>query len=344
MRCSPPFSGVTDDTPLRVGLIGTGYIGTFVGGQFDRHRDATVSAITEIDEERRERTADSFSVPDEALYDDYREMLDDAALDAILIGTPHTLHYEQVLAGLDHGLHVFCDKPLATDLGHAEEIADRFEASDRTLMVGYQRHLNPSFIAARDRFADSPPRWITAEVTQNWLPRFVDAWRTDPDLSGGGMLYDTGSHLLDAVLWTSGLDPVRVSSKMTFVDDAERVDSEATVLIEFANGATANVTVSGDLPCVREHVHLWDDDGAVSIDGRQWEPRQVTEIDAENTESVPYIDHEGQTTKAEAFITAIENGSEPPATARDALAVTAVTEAAYESARADGEWVDVDLD
>ena len=335
---------MTHETPLRVGLVGTGYIGTFVGGQFDRHRDGTVSAITEIDAERRERTASTFSVPEDALYDDYRAMLDSESLDALLVGTPHTLHYEQVMAGLDHGLHVFCDKPLATDLGHAREITERFEASDRTLMVGYQRHLNPSFIAARERFSDSEPRWITAEVTQDWADRFADAWRTDPDLSGGGMLYDTGSHLLDAVLWTSGLEPTRVSSKMTFVDDERRVDSEATVLIEFANGGTANVTVSGDLPCVREHIHLWDDDGAVSLDGRQWEPRQVTEIDAANTESVPYIDHDGQTNKAEAFITAIDGGAEPPATARDALAVTAVTEAAYESARNDGEWVDVDLD
>lgn len=335
---------MTRETPLRVGLIGTGYIGTFVGGQFHRHRDATVSAITEIDAERRERTANTFSVPDESLYDDYRAMLEAESLDALLIGTPHTLHYEQVMAGLDYGLHVFCDKPLATDLGHAREIAERFEDSDRTLMVGYQRHLNPSFIAARERFSDSEPRWITAEVTQDWVDRFDDAWRTDPDLSGGGMLYDTGSHLLDAVLWTSGLEPTRVSSKMTFVDDERRVDSEATVLIEFTNGATANVTVSGDLPCVREHIRLWDDDGAVSLDGRQWEPRQVTEIDAENTESVPYIDHEGQTNKAEAFITAIGDDTEPPATARDALAVTAVTEAAYESARDDGRWVDVDLD
>ncbi|HET7323792.1 MAG TPA: Gfo/Idh/MocA family oxidoreductase [Halococcus sp.] len=334
---------MTREGTLRVGLIGTGYIGTVVGGQFHDHPKSTVTAIAEIDAERRETAADTFSVPDESLYDDYKAMLDGESLDAILVGTPHTLHYEQVISGLDHGLHVFCDKPLATDLDHAREITDRVEGSDQTLMVGYQRHLNPAFISARERFQDSKPRWITAEITQNWLSRFSDAWRTNPDLSGGGMLYDTGSHLLDALLWTSGLEPTAVSSRMTFADDDRRVDSEAVVLIEFENGATANVTVSGDLPCVREHIHLWDDDGAVSIDGRQWEPRMVTEIDSENTEHVPYVDHEEQVNKAEAFITAIENESKPPATARDALRVTAVTEAAYESART-GEWVDITLD
>lgn len=335
---------MTRDNPLRIGIIGTGYIGTTVGGQFHRHPESTVSAITEIDADRLATAGDSFSIADGSLYANYHEMLDSESLDALLVGTPHTLHYEQVMAGFDHDIHVFCDKPLATDLGHAREITDRFENSAQTMMVGYQRHLNPAFIETRERFRDSKPRWITAEITQNWLSEFTDAWRTDPDLSGGGMLYDTGSHLLDGVLWTSRLEPTRVSATMTFVDDERRVDSDATVLIEFENGATANITVSGDLPCVREHIHLWDDDGAVSIDGRQWEPRQITEVDDENTESVPYIDHDAQTNKAEAFITAIEEDAEPPATARDALAVTAVTEAAYESARADGTWIDVDLD
>jgi predicted dehydrogenase len=334
---------MTNDQPLRVGLIGTGYIGTTVGGQFHHHPKSTVAAITEIDADRRATAAERFSVPSEALYEDYEEMITDAALDAILVGTPHTLHYEQIVAGLDADLHVFCDKPLATDLDHAKEIAERVAESSRTLMVGYQRHLNPAFISARERFADSEPTWITAEITQDWLPQFTDTWRTDPDLSGGGMLYDTGSHLLDGLLWTSGLEPTAVFSRMEFVDDDQRVDSEAMVLIEFANGATANVSVSGDLPCVREHIHLWNDEGAVSLDGRQWEPRSVTDVDTENTEHVPYIDHDEQVNKAEAFLTAIEEGSAPPATVHDALRVTAVTEAAYESARA-GEWVNVDLD
>ncbi|EMA53694.1 MULTISPECIES: Gfo/Idh/MocA family protein [Halococcus] len=332
---------MTSDS-LRVGVIGTGYIGTTVGGQFHHHPRAAVTAITDIAPEPRAAAAATFGVDEGSLYDDFRAMIEDEPLDAILVGTPHTLHYDQVMAGFDHDLHVFCDKPLATDLEHAQEITDRAETSDRTLMVGYQRHLNPAFVAARERFRESEPQWITAEITQNWLSNFTETWRTDPDLSGGGMLYDTGSHLLDAVLWTTGMTPTAVSSRMRFADDEQRVDAEAVVLIEFANGATANVSVSGDSPCVREHIHLWDDDGAMYLDGREWEPRTVTEIDAESTEHIPYIDRSDQVNKAEAFITAIDEGSEPPATARDALRVTAVTEAAYEAARSD-EWVDVDL-
>jgi predicted dehydrogenase len=213
-------------------------------------------------------------------------------------------------------------------------------------MVGYQRHLNPAFIMARDRWTgDLEPRWLTASITQNWVDRFSDTWRLNPDLNGGGYLYDTGSHLLDAVLWSTGLRPEAVSARMEFVDDDRRVDGRADLTIRFENGATASVAANGDAPCVREHIHVWDDEGAVYLSGREWEPREYAEIDVESTTHTPYINRREQRNKAEAFVDAVREGSEPPATARDGLRVTAVTEAAYESARTgSGEWVPVGLD
>jgi len=94
---------------------------------------------------------------------------------------------------------------------------------------------------------------------------------------------------------------------------------------------------------VREHVHVWDEQGAVYLEGRQWEPREMSRVETDSTTVVPYIDRDHQKDKAEAFIDCIETGAEPPATARDALVVTALTEAAYESARS-GERVEMDLD
>ena len=329
--------------PLRIGIVGLGYIGRTVGGQFHRHDDATVAAVTDVDDDALGEIGERFAVPPEARYADYAEMYEREELDAVLIGTPHTLHYDQVVDALDRGCHVYCDKPLTTDLDRANDLVDRVEGSDRTLMVGYQRHLNTAFRSARERWADGlDPEWITAEITQNWLERFADEWRTDPDLSGGGFLYDTGSHLLDGVLWTTGLEPTAVRADMDFADDERRVDTRATLEIRFASGATATVSVHGDAPCVREHVHVWDEEGAVYLDGRQWESRRLRTVDAENTEHEPYIDREALTRRAAAFVEAVRTGEDPPATARDALRVTAVTEAAYESAR-DGGWVDVDV-
>ena len=354
---------------LKVGVIGGGYIGTTVGRLFNQDPRSTVTALADVDDETRQTAGETLYVGGGSQYEDYREMLDAETLDAVLVGTPHTLHYEMVTAGLDRNLHVFCDKPLTTDFERGRDLADRAESSDRVLMVGYQRHLNPAFQTARERWqgaghgdaesghegaqseqgndegesASLEPDYLSAEITQDWISRFEDTWRTDPDLSGGGNLYDTGSHLIDAVLWTTGLTPASVSAEMVFADEENRVDQRAVLTVEFENGAHGTISVHSDAPCVREHIHVWDDEGAVYLEGRQWEERELERIDTDSTTVIPYIDREEQRDKAEAFIDCIETGEEPPATARDALAVTALTEAAYEAARS-GEKVEVALE
>lgn len=164
-------------------------------------------------------------------------------------------------------------------------------------------------------------------------------WRVDPDLSGGGFLYNTGSHVLDGVLWTTGLEPIAVTASMDF-DDDERVDRRAHLDVSFENGATGTFSLYGDAPAVREHIHVWGEDGAVSLEGKQWGSRTVQRIDAESGEYTPYIDPRSERSRADAFVESVLEGLEPPATTRDALPVTALTEAAYEAART-GERVDV---
>nr|WP_233265139.1 Gfo/Idh/MocA family oxidoreductase [Halomarina oriensis] len=211
-------------------------------------------------------------------------------------------------------------------------------------MVGFQRHHEQPYLAARERIHEATPRLVTAEITQDWYENFHDTWRANPDLSGGGQLYDTGSHLVDIVLWFTDSPPTSASAEMVFADDAERVDVHALLTIRFENGAVANLTVSGDTAAVREHVHVWTDDGATYIDGRGWHERTLHEVDAENTTTTPMLDDEGSRGKIEAFVDAVADGTEPPVTARHGYYVTAVLEAAYESARDGGRRVRIDGD
>ncbi|SIR81615.1 Gfo/Idh/MocA family protein [Natronorubrum thiooxidans] len=330
------------EQPLRIGIVGLGYIGTTVGEQFHHHPDATVQTLCDLDQDRLTAHGAEFDVPADRQYTEYQTMLADEPVEAVLIGTPHTLHYEQIMGALDHGAHVYCDKPLATDLKHARELTARAEGGKKMLMVGYQRHLQTAFRTARERFRDRSPTWLTASITQDWIDDASGTWRLDPSLSGGGFLYDTGSHVLDGVLWTTGLEPESVTASMDFHDDATRIDRRAHLDVRFTNGATGTFSFHGDAPSVREHIHCWDDDGAVYLEGRQWGPRDVREIDADANEYDPYIDFRTEQTRADAFLESVRTGAEPPATARDALRVTALTEAAYEAART-GDRVRVSL-
>jgi len=326
--------------PIAVGVIGCGFIGRSLGETFVEDDRSTVAAIAEIDSTTRNRVGESLEVKPDARFEDYEELLASVDLDAVLIATPHTLHFDQITAAMDRGIDVLCEKPLTTDLEQARELTERAESGDTVLMVGYQRHINPAYERARTRWrGDLQPEFVTAEITQDWISKFETAWRTDPELSGGGYLYDTGSHILDAICWTTGLDPAWVDAEMTFADDDRRVDVRALLTIGFESGATASVSVYGDAPAVREHIHVWDDEGAVYLEGREWEERSYSEVEQDSTTVDPYI-RSGTEDKATAFLDTVVNGREIPATARDALVVTAISEAAYESART-GERVAV---
>lgn len=336
--------GSVTSEPLRVGVVGGGYIGTTVGKTFVECEDARVVALTDIDESTLESAGTELGVGVDSRYAEYESMLDAEALDAVLIGTPHTLHYDQILAAFERDLHVLCDKPLTTDRDEARELVSLDRERDEVLMIGYQRHLYQAFIRAREVWAedDREPRWITAEVCQDWVDRFEDTWRQNPELSGGGYLYDTGSHLLDCVLWSTGLTPEAVSANMAFLDDQERIDSRANVTVRFTNGATASFSLSGETPCMREHIRMWDEQGAIVLDSQDWAPSEYTEIDDESGEHRPRLSQRDRQSKAEAFVEAVRTGEKPAATPRDGLRVTAVTEAAYRSARDDGSFVAVD--
>lgn len=327
---------------IRVGIIGLGFIGTTVGPDIDGAEGADVIALADVDGTARRDGGDLFDVGPEHRYEDFREMFEQEPLDAVLIGTPHALHFEQTSAALERGLDVLCEKPLTTDLETATRLAALAEESAGSLTVGYQRRLWPSYREARTRIAEQlgQQRFITAEITQDWIRQQRGRWRADPALSGGGQLYDTGSHLVDIVLWMTDLTPTSVSAEMVFDDETTAaVDVQAVLNVTFAEGPVASISVSGNTPETREHIHVWGDEGAVYIDGEGFGPRSVETIDLPPLDPA---DRPGEArSKGEAFVESIRRGDPPFATAREAVVVTALTEAAYESART-GERIDVE--
>jgi len=195
---------------------------------------------------------------------------------------------------------------------------------------------------ADDAPDEAPPdiEFVTAEISQPWFDLAAKTWRAKPDLSGGGFTVDTGRHVIDALLWVTGLEPVAVDATMAFREPA--LDEWADVRIDFAEGVSAHVSLYGDAPAVVERHHVADDAGAVEIEGRGWGGRSMRTIDPDGTVHEPLFDHAGDPNKAEAFLESVREGTEPPATVEDAIRATAVVEAAYASAERN-EVVPVDL-
>lgn len=332
---------------LTIGIIGTGGIGIHLAREVRDHPKTEIAALVDVSEDALESAADEFGVDGSACYADDAAMYDGHDLDAVIIATPPAFHYDQILDAFDRDLHVLCEKPVVVDLAEARDVAERVEQGSNVFMAGYQRHLNPGFLSARDRWRDSDlePSFITGELTQDWTHHFERGtnWRMDPDIGGRGHLFSVGTHVVESILWMTGLTPETVSADMEFYDDAGMIDMQSSLNVRFENGALASLSDSATTPATREHIHVWDDDGAVYLDGTDWDPRRLTLCGADGTETEPDLDYDGMETKVAALVDAIETGSEPPATATDALRVTALLEAAYESARRN-ERVAVDLD
>lgn len=328
-------AGTQRDSRLAVGIAGLGTVGIRLGEQLRVNPDASVVAITDVDPENVRSAASVLAVPASGQFDSYEAMLEEADLDAVVIATPNGLHYDQATAALDRDLHVLLEKPIATAMDEAIDLTERAEETDRVVMLGYQRHLNPAFVEGRQRWAlgENEPTFITGELTHDWREYFetMDDWRMDPELSGGGHLLNVGIHVIEAILWMTGLTPTHVDATVSFHDEEQIFDTESSIRIEFANGTVATVADTGLAPRAREHIHLWDDEGALYVEGREWNERESYTIDAEGTEHDPY--RGGSQDKGEAFLETVLTDATPPSTARDALWATAVTMAAYESGR-----------
>jgi predicted dehydrogenase len=164
-----------------------------------------------------------------------------------LILTPHFLHFEQGMACLDAGLHVLMEKPFVHGIDSCNEIIAHAKAKGKHLAIAYQRHLMSPFLYMRE-FVRSGAlgeiRYINAYQTQGWLENTRGTWRQDPEASCGGQLNDSGSHLLDAVLWVTGLKPTEVSARIDKRGTGVDIDSAITVRFEGSALGTINVVGS----------------------------------------------------------------------------------------------------
>jgi len=175
--------------------------------------------------------------------DDWRAAVTATDVDAVVIGTPNTLHHPQAMAALAAGKHVLLDKPMAITVLESEEIADAASTAGLTLLVGHMWRYRDEVIAMRDRLAAGgigrPVRTRGYGIHAGWGP---SGWFTDPALAGGGALIDMGIHAIDTARFVLGdPQPVRVTASLGTANGAYAVDDDGVVLIDWSNGVRSVV-------------------------------------------------------------------------------------------------------
>lgn len=321
---------------LHIGLIGVGGLGFLQAKTYRELEEITIVGAADVSSQARDLFEREFHAP---AYDNYRALLHEHAdeLDAMTIVTPHTLHYEQTMACLEEGLHVLVEKPMVTDVGNAVDLIETAAERDLVIQVGYQRHFHPAFREIRRVIRDGrigDLHAINCFVGQNWIDNHRDNWRTNPELSGGGQLYDTGSHLLDVVLWLTDATPQTVSAQMEFAKPDIDVNSALSVdLRRDGRSITAGLTICGNGVRVvpSEGYFCWGSAGQISYQGdllvidERDAPTYSTEI------TTDYDFNHLNEQKLQNFVDSIEGTAEPAVPASVGLEVTALTEAAYDA-------------
>ncbi|MGB2822344.1 MAG: Gfo/Idh/MocA family oxidoreductase [Phycisphaerae bacterium] len=191
------------------------------------------------------------------IYLNYKDMLAKEKLDAIIVSTPHTLHFRHAYDSLAAGCHVMIEKPMVTSSVHARRLVSRSRKKGLALLIAIQGTYTDTFAYARHLLADGTMgelQLVTGLLAQDWMQGTRGKWRQDPKLSGGGQLYDSCAHVLSAMMYLVN-SPVR--EVFCIADNrGTRVDINAVASLRFANGAMATVTSGGNCPTWKSHLTL----------------------------------------------------------------------------------------
>lgn len=231
---------MTNQNRLRVGVIGTGLLGSRHARVWHEMADAELVAVCDLDLGRAENVAKQYEAQ---AFADYRKMLDEAKLDAVSVATPDHLHREPVTAALAAKVHVLQEKPLATNADDARAIAEAAAASNRTVMVNFSQRFVADHVWLHDAIARGEignPRMVLSVKHDNIaVPTgMIRAWS-----QGTSPLYFMTSHDLDLVHWFLKVDPVKVAAQETRGTlDAMGipVHDGLNALITFGNNIIAN--------------------------------------------------------------------------------------------------------
>ena len=227
-----------DLTPLRVAVVGTGFIaGQHLRALRDRP-DVAVVAVADADGGRARAAAEPFGAQ---AYDDGLALLASERLDAVWLCVPPFAHGPFEHACLDRGLPFFVEKPLAADLDTATAIADRVREQGLPTAVGYHwRHLDVVAQAA-ELLRDSPPHLVTGY----WLDKTPAApWWSRRDQSGGQVLEQT-THILDLTrLLVGEVDSVTAAETRRSRDafPEATIATASTCVLRFRSGALGTVS------------------------------------------------------------------------------------------------------
>jgi predicted dehydrogenase len=268
---------------LRVGVIGAGWWASVLHlPELKADRRVKIAAVSRLGRAELDRVQTAFGA--EAGYEDYREMLAEAALDAVVIASPHTLHFLHASAALEHGCHVLVEKPMTTSARDARQLVSLAEQKKLILMVAYGFNFAPMVEHARKLVADGAIGSVRhvnlhmassledlfsgqglAEARDAMFQPLPSTW-ADPKNAGG---YGWGqlTHALGVLFRIADIEPLDVFA--TTQPSPSGVDMNDAAAIRFTNGATGVLSGTALIPKhlpAQLDIRLYGSEGTLLLD------------------------------------------------------------------------------
>lgn len=221
---------------------------------------AELVAIASRDPDKAKDTAARFGIP--KAFDSYQALLDDADVDAVYIPLPNSLHAPWTIHAAEAGVHVLCEKPLASNAAEAGEMIDACRRHDVQLAEAFMYRYHPQIAQALEliRHGDiGAPRLVRGSFSFD-LNRPNDV-RWDPAL-GGGALLDVGCYPVSAARLVFGAEPVKAMAAARFA--ASGVDETLAGLLTFPDERYALVDCSFRLP-PRQGLEIVGAEGRITL-------------------------------------------------------------------------------
>lgn len=352
------------DRIVKIGIIGCGGI---ANGKhmpsLKKIKNVQMVAFCDIIEERAVKAAEEYGVEGAKVYTDYKELLKDRDIEVVHVCTPNRSHAFISIDAMEAGKHVMCEKPMAKTYKEAKEMLDTSERTGMKLTIGYQSRWRADSLYLKKMCEDGELGEIYYGKAIALRRRAVPTWGVflNEYEQGGGPLIDIGTHALDLTLWMMDNYKPKMVVGTTFEKlknqkdcgnawgdwDPKKftVEDAAFGFIVMENGATIMLESSWALNIrnSKEAITMicGTEGGADMFDGLNINfiknGRQCILKPDLTAGGVAFYDGDGDedpsVLEARAWLDAVVNDHEPRTKACQALVVTQILEAIYESAK-----------
>ena len=258
---------------------------------------------------------------------DWRQVVDDPEVDAVLIATRHDLHASVASAALQSGKAVFLEKPMALSEFDLTALMDAWQSSGRVLQVGFNRRFAPTFLRLKAGFAGHrPPLVMAYRVNAGGVS--ANSWVVDP-VQGGGRLVGEVCHMLDTLVDLAGCCIVSV-----YAQPGSGAGDDVVLSLAFADGSVGTIVYAsaGDRSMPKEYLEVLGGGRSAVLDDfrtlQLYANGSTTKVGGRLARQ-----DKGHAAELSAFITAVRTGASSPVDPELAAHVTRVTFAAMESTR-----------